>query len=117
MEKITIPSLCSVDANELRHFIVSLSRVNACYHHLVLSREEHMKLKVAALEATRKFFSKLEYNEQSLYIPQSHRTFDESDLERFYRNMWSHKRKWYHVCLSYLLPHRLYGWFFPYIMD
>lgn len=117
MDKITIPNLCSVDANDLRHFIVSLSRINACYHRVKLTRKEHMKLKVTALQATKDFFSKLEYNEQSLYIPQSHRTFDENDLELFYQNMWSHKKKWYHVCLSHLLPHQLYRYIFPYIPD
>ena len=117
MDKVVIPNLCSVDADEFRHFIVKLSRINACYHRLRLSEEEQMKLKVSALSAMKEFFSNLEYNGQTQYIPQSHRTFDESDLELFYRNMWSHKKKWYHVFLSHLLPHRLYRCIFPYIPD
>lgn len=114
---IIIQDLCSVGTDDLRHFIVKVSRMNACCHHTKLSKEEHMKLKVAMMQAAKEFCSKLEYNKQSLYIPQSHRTFDENDLELFYRNMWSHKRKWYHAFLSYLLPRRLYKWLFPYIPD
>ena len=117
MDKISIPDLCSVSADELCHFIVRLSKVNACYHRVNLTKEDQEKLKVTFLQAAQDFFSKLEYNEQSQYIPLSHRTFDESDLELFYRNMWSHKKKWYHACLSCLLPRRLYKSLFPYIPD
>lgn len=117
MEKITIPDLCSVDADELRHFLVRLSSVNACYHKAELSKEDQLKLKVTTLQAIKDFFPHLEYNEQSLYIQREHRTFDSDDQERFYRNMWSHKKRWYHVCLSHLLPRRLYKCIFPYILD
>ena len=117
MEKITIPNLCSVDANELRLFLVKICRINACCHRARLTKEDHMKFKVAIMSAMRELCSKLEYNEQSLYISQSHRTFDEHDRELFYRNMWSHKRKWYHAFLSWLLPRRLYKSLFPYILD
>lgn len=117
MEKIVIPDLCSVSSDDLRHFVVKVSRINACCHHARLTKEDHMKLKVAMMQAVKEFCSTLEYNEQSLYIPQSHRTFDEDDLKLFYQNMWSHKRRWYHAFLSWLLPRRLYKSLSPYILD
>lgn len=117
MEKITIPNVGTFESGDLLFFFLRLSRLNGTCHHFDLTSEEHEKLKVATMSAIRDIFSRIDYTECESCIRLEHRTFDENDLARFYRNMWSHKKKWYHVCLSRLLPHRLYKYIFPYIPD
>lgn len=117
MSKITIPDIGTFESGDLFFFFLRLSRLNGEWHHLNLTNEDQMKLKVATMTAIRDLFSRIDYTESESCIRLEHRTFDENDLERFYRNMWSHKKKWYHVFLSHLLPHRLYKYIFPYILD
>ncbi len=92
MEKITIPNIGTWKSDDLYWFFLELSDLNACWHS-DLTEEEQGKVKTATLSLIRDIFTKIEYTEPRSSIRHEHRSFDEDDLERFYRNMWSHREQ------------------------
>lgn len=92
MDKIIIPNLGEFRSDDLYWFFLRLSSINACWHS-DLTSDEQDKLKVEMMCVVRDFFTRIEYTQPQSSIRPEHRNFGSDNLERFYRNMWSHREK------------------------
>ena len=117
MNKVFIPKVGEVKVKDLSMFFQDLDSIVTLWH-CDLNEEDYAKLVTHTATTIRAFLrDKIHYTEELSCMRAVRHIADPDGQEQFDRNMWSHKKKWYHVCLSHLLPHQLYRYIFPYIPD